>query len=110
VFSIDLVQISNDDLIGCASLPLTDLTEGYFEGWKEIIIPFTTAKKSRISSVSNLKIPELKLKVNMSVSRNTIACFELAGLATEQAVPLARLDNSSRTEAQINGDLGIDEA
>ncbi len=103
------MQISKDDLIGCASLPLSELQDGCFEGWKEIIVPFATAKKSSISNLSGLKSSELKLKVHVSVTRNTIDCFKLAGPAVEEVVPLARLDsldNHARMEAQIHGELG----
>ncbi len=107
----DLVQISNDDLIGCASLPFTDLTEGqtegHFEGWKNILVPFTSSKKSRIANLSDLKRPELKLKVKVSFTGKTIDCCEFAGMAADVVVPLARLDNRTRTEAELNDDLGI---
>jgi hypothetical protein len=104
---IDLVQISKDDLIGCASLPFTDLTEGHFEGWKNILVPSTSSKTSRISNLSDLKRPELKLKVKMSFTGKPIDCCEFAGMAADVVVPLARLNNRSRIEAELLDDLGI---
>jgi hypothetical protein len=99
------LQISSDDLIGCACLKFTDLTEGQFEGWKEIIVPFTTAKKPRISKLSKQKSPELRLKVNVSVSREMIDCRKLEGSAAELVLPLAHSNNSTRLEAHHIVDL-----
>ena len=103
------MQISKDDLIGCAILPFTDLTKGSFEGWKEIVVPFTTAKKSTFPALSNLKSPEIKLKVNWSVHENKVDCFDFAGSAVEEVVPMAHLDNRTRTEAniQVQSDVEI---
>jgi hypothetical protein len=101
-----LVQISNDDVIGCATLPFTDLTEGHFDGWKEIIVPITTAKKSKFTTVSDLKIPELKLLVTTSVSRNKIDFFPLAP-TLEVEVPLAQVDTSVRIEAQLHAHVDV---
>ena len=100
-------QISKDDLIGCAILPFTDLTEGCFEGWKEIIVPFTTANKPRFPAFSNLKNPEIKLKVKWSVYANQVDCIDLAGSRVEEEVPMAHVDNMTRTEAKIHSDVEI---
>ncbi len=99
-----LVQISNDDMIGCATLPFTDLTDGYFDGWKEIVVPFTTAKKSKFTTLSDLKIPELKLKVNVSVSRNKIDYLKLAESTAEVVVEVPIADvyqDSSQSTKQV---------
>jgi hypothetical protein len=95
------MQISSDDMIGCATLPFTDLTDGYFDGWKEIVVPI---KKSKFTTLSDLKIPELKLKVTVSVSRNKIDYLKLAESTVEVVleVPIAHVyQDSSQSTKQV---------
>jgi hypothetical protein len=98
------MQISKDDVIGYSELPFTCLNEGKFEGWRKIVVPFTS-EKSLFPSFSKSEGPELMLKVDLSVSATKIDC----GWTGEEIVPTARLDERPRNEAHLQGVTELEE-
>jgi hypothetical protein len=101
------MQISRDDVIGCVELPLTCLSEGHFEGWIKIIVPFTASRKSPFPNLTPSKDPELMLKVDVSVATNKLECGPTES-TVEEVVPLAELDERPRREARLHGAIGLE--
>jgi len=78
----DKDRISADDLIGCATVELSELVDGPFDGWKPIARP--PHSTSSLAVLFKGTIPEVKLQVR------------LAGVEGEPSV-----DHAAKTESKV---------
>ena len=64
----DKDQISEDDLIGCVMVQLSEVHNGLFNSWKKIIQPSVSPIKKYLPFPGQNSVPELKLQINMSTT------------------------------------------